>query len=152
MHTKLFNPTQCTVSGSCRISAADVPLKGQHGAVRSEWTVGTIQAEVGTRDGGARRVKRTEAGKREMGKERRAGAGAGAGSIVGRVSRSRAGEEVGVLGKQVMGCCQGTGALGHHWVPAVCAGLSPWLWGDARLGAGWGCTHGHMTKGRQPTS
>lgn len=100
--------------------------------------------------GEARRVKRMEAGE-EGGGKREEGRGRG------REHRGPGSEEQsrrrtqGGLGKEVMGRGQGTGVLGHDWVPAVCAGLSPRLWGDTRLGAGRGYSQGHRTKGRQTT-
>lgn len=85
--------------------------------------------------------------------ERRGGKGLGQGASWARFRGAEQEKDArgGGLGKEVMGCGQGTGVLGHDWVPAVCAGLSPRLWGDTRLGAGRGYSQGHRTKGRQTT-
>lgn len=67
--------------------------------------MGTVQAEVGSRDGGARRVKRMEAGEEGDGKGEEGGSWAG--SIVGGVPRSRAGEGSGGIGKTGNGVLPG---------------------------------------------
>lgn len=97
--------------GSGRTCAAAVPLNGQHGGARSEGTAGTGQAEAGTRDGGARRVRRTEAGEEGDG-EGEEGWG-WAGSTAVWVPRSRAGGSGGI-GKTGHGASPGDRALG--WV------------------------------------
>lgn len=67
--------------------------------------MGTVQAEVGSRDGGARRVKRMEAGEEGDGKGEEGWGWAG--SIVGRVLRNRAGEGSGEIGKTGNGVLPG---------------------------------------------